>query len=444
MLGHRHGHLPACRDDRPLVDRTDRRASLRTSKTRRSFVSGRRCSDHRPWSSSVTQSGETIDTLGAMNHVRRTLGRAAGGDHQRRRLRGNPPGRRLNHHPLRTRGWSRVYQDVCRVRWRRLYSAGLPDRTCAGATEPEQDLTNRLEQLLTAPSLLERGIRQAERCAEIAQRCSATASNFLVLGRGIEYPLAMEAALKCKEISYVHAEGYAAGEMKHGPIALLDRGVPRDRAGAARSVVRQDDFGDSAGQGAAGAGDRCWRRGRSSSWPRLVDHFIGVPPAPPLLTPFSLTPVDPVARLSARAHARPGHRSTAQPGQDGHGRVGVPVGPVDVSAEPVVILGRYSCARQRGDILRPRAVNVPGRPARTSFMTSDSQHIVWFAEVGRDAVPLGGRQRARIWASSRGPRFPVPLRASSSPLARIASSSIHSGLDHILRRTSPWPERRRR
>ncbi|KAA0238295.1 SIS domain-containing protein, partial [bacterium] len=52
------------------------------------------------------------------------------------------------------------------------------------------------------------------------------ARHFLFLGRGLAFPVAMEGALKLKEISYIHAEGYAAGEMKHGPIALIDRGFP--------------------------------------------------------------------------------------------------------------------------------------------------------------------------------------------------------------------------
>ena len=50
--------------------------------------------------------------------------------------------------------------------------------------------------------------------------------NFIYLGRGINYPVALEGALKLKEVSYIHAEGYAAGEMKHGPIALIDRNMP--------------------------------------------------------------------------------------------------------------------------------------------------------------------------------------------------------------------------
>ena len=52
------------------------------------------------------------------------------------------------------------------------------------------------------------------------------ATDFLFLGRGIMYPIALEGALKLKEISYIHAEGYAAGEMKHGPIALIDENMP--------------------------------------------------------------------------------------------------------------------------------------------------------------------------------------------------------------------------
>ena len=52
------------------------------------------------------------------------------------------------------------------------------------------------------------------------------AENFLFLGRGINYPIALEGALKLKEISYIHAEGYPAGEMKHGPIALIDESMP--------------------------------------------------------------------------------------------------------------------------------------------------------------------------------------------------------------------------
>ncbi len=68
-------------------------------------------------------------------------------------------------------------------------------------------------------------LKQADQIAEIAKLYS-DASNFLYLGRGVNFPVALEGALKLKEISYIHAEGYPAAEMKHGPIALIDKSMP--------------------------------------------------------------------------------------------------------------------------------------------------------------------------------------------------------------------------
>ncbi len=79
--------------------------------------------------------------------------------------------------------------------------------------------------LLDAPALLERALRLEPQLAEMAQRYSHT-RNAMYIGRGINFPVALEGALKLKEVSYIHAEGYAAGELKHGPIALLDPDVP--------------------------------------------------------------------------------------------------------------------------------------------------------------------------------------------------------------------------
>lgn len=84
---------------------------------------------------------------------------------------------------------------------------------------------NLLRELLTIPNKIETVLGHAARAEEIAKKFFST-ENFLFLGRGINYPIAMEGALKLKEISYVHAEGYPAGEMKHGPIALIDKDVP--------------------------------------------------------------------------------------------------------------------------------------------------------------------------------------------------------------------------
>jgi glucosamine--fructose-6-phosphate aminotransferase (isomerizing) len=79
--------------------------------------------------------------------------------------------------------------------------------------------------LTEVPARASEVLNHAERIAEIAAAI-AEARDVLYLGRGTGYPLALEGALKLKEISYIHAEGYAAGEMKHGPIALIDDRVP--------------------------------------------------------------------------------------------------------------------------------------------------------------------------------------------------------------------------
>jgi len=81
-------------------------------------------------------------------------------------------------------------------------------------------------ELAKIPGKVEEILRTVdERCCELAKHFS-TARDFLFLGRGIHYPIALEGALKLKEISYIHAEGYPAGEMKHGPNALIDETLP--------------------------------------------------------------------------------------------------------------------------------------------------------------------------------------------------------------------------
>jgi glucosamine--fructose-6-phosphate aminotransferase (isomerizing) len=82
-----------------------------------------------------------------------------------------------------------------------------------------------LERVVALPHLVEEILKREKEIAAIARRYYRK-RNFLYLGRGINYPIALEGALKLKEISYIHAEGYAAGEMKHGPIALIDRDMP--------------------------------------------------------------------------------------------------------------------------------------------------------------------------------------------------------------------------
>ena len=90
----------------------------------------------------------------------------------------------------------------------------------------QTDEARRLMQELTnIPQKMEAILRRDSQCKELAHQFFRT-TDFLYLGRGIHYPIALEGALKLKEISYIHAEGYPAGEMKHGPNALIDENLP--------------------------------------------------------------------------------------------------------------------------------------------------------------------------------------------------------------------------
>ncbi len=95
----------------------------------------------------------------------------------------------------------------------------------ARGTLTADDCREQVEALLALPRQLEEALELNEQIEQIA-RDFMNARDFLYMGRGNQYPIALEGALKLKEISYIHAEGYPAGEMKHGPIALIDENLP--------------------------------------------------------------------------------------------------------------------------------------------------------------------------------------------------------------------------
>ncbi len=95
----------------------------------------------------------------------------------------------------------------------------------AKGTVNQDEYDETLQELVQIPGKIEKVLEQNEKIKEIAHKYTY-AHNFLYLGRGYNYPVALEGALKLKEISYIHAEGYPAAEMKHGPIALVDSEMP--------------------------------------------------------------------------------------------------------------------------------------------------------------------------------------------------------------------------
>jgi glucosamine--fructose-6-phosphate aminotransferase (isomerizing) len=105
-----------------------------------------------------------------------------------------------------------------------LYLFALYVAQMREAMSAEQAKTS-IQQLLRIPAKLEHLLTRDQECEDLAKQY-VRAQDFLFLGRGIHYPIALEGALKLKEISYIHAEGYPAGEMKHGPNALIDENLP--------------------------------------------------------------------------------------------------------------------------------------------------------------------------------------------------------------------------
>ncbi len=145
-------------------------------------------------------------------------------DLQRAGLAGDARGRGHPPHPRRARDRRRLHQGLHRADRGPGAAGPAPRAGCAGRLSNER-CRELLESLARVPHLMENALAMSGRVEEVA-KWMATARDFLYLGRGVNYPIALEGALKMKEISYIHAEGYPAGEMKHGPIALIDESMP--------------------------------------------------------------------------------------------------------------------------------------------------------------------------------------------------------------------------
>jgi glucosamine--fructose-6-phosphate aminotransferase (isomerizing) len=228
----------------------------------------------------ITQSGETVDTLAAME-----LARDAGaplwsinnvfGSQAHRMAHGSiliQAGPEIGVASTKTFTGSQVDQY--------LFGAYLGQ--LRGALS-EAHLRHLVDDLARLPALIG---QLFDRAAEIEALAGEfyRYEDFLFLGRGLNYPIALEGALKLKEISYIHAEGYPAGEMKHGPIALIDENMPvvciAPKDGVYDKMISQVEQAKARGGiviAVATDGDEAIRR--------KADHVIYVPPAPPLLLP---------------------------------------------------------------------------------------------------------------------------------------------------------------
>jgi len=140
------------------------------------------------------------------------------------------------------------------------------------------------EELAEIPKLMKSVLNQADEIKKVAEKYSKY-SNFLYLGRKYNYPIAMEGALKIKEISYVHAEGYPFGEMKHGPIALIDKNFPTMAIATKDSVYEKTLSGIQEVKARSGKVIAIATKG-DREIQKMVDDVIYIPKTLEMLTPL--------------------------------------------------------------------------------------------------------------------------------------------------------------
>jgi glutamine---fructose-6-phosphate transaminase (isomerizing) len=232
----------------------------------------------------VSQSGETIDTLEAARHAKRQGSRVLAvtntvGSSLSREADGvifMHAGPEIGVAATKTFAAQMVSQ----------YVVGLYLAQVRGSMFPEE-ITAFLERMNELPAKVERAIALEDACRALAERFR-DARDFLFIGRHTGYPAALEGALKMKEISYIHAEGYPAAELKHGPIALVEEGVPVV-AVATQCHVYPKILSNIQEVRARGAEVIAIATEGDTEIGSLAQHVLEVPETPELLAPVVVT-----------------------------------------------------------------------------------------------------------------------------------------------------------
>jgi len=170
----------------------------------------------------ISQSGETADTLAALRHAREKKQRIAVVVNVPTSSMAREADLLLPTHAGPEIGVASTKAFSCQLAVLAAFAANLARAKGRLSPEEEAEIVQHLQE---APAAINAALGHDEDIAAMAHLIEP-ARDVLYLGRGADFPMAMEGALKLKEISYIHAEGYAAGEMKHGPIALIDDTVP--------------------------------------------------------------------------------------------------------------------------------------------------------------------------------------------------------------------------
>jgi glucosamine--fructose-6-phosphate aminotransferase (isomerizing) len=170
----------------------------------------------------VSQSGETADTLAALRHCRAAGQKAAAVVNVPESTIAREASALLPTHAGPEIGVASTKAFTCQLAV--LFALALAVGRARGTVTRAEE-RRLVGYALRLPRLVGQVLSEAARIEALAHEIAA-ARDVLYLGRGMSFPIALEGALKLKEISYIHAEGYAAGELKHGPIALIDEDVP--------------------------------------------------------------------------------------------------------------------------------------------------------------------------------------------------------------------------
>jgi glucosamine--fructose-6-phosphate aminotransferase (isomerizing) len=229
----------------------------------------------------ISQSGETADTLAAQREARRKgLSTIAicnvVGSMVTREAQGV-----IYTHAGPEIGVASTKAFTCQIA--ALYLLALHLGLQRGTLTPEES-KEHIKGLLHLPTQIEQVLAKDAQIEEIAKDYFR-APDFLYLGRGINYPIALEGALKLKEISYIHAEGYPAGEMKHGPIALIDRNLPIVSLVFGDSLYEKMMANIEEAKARDGAIIAITQEGHEEAL-RRMEHVVIVPKTTDLLTPI--------------------------------------------------------------------------------------------------------------------------------------------------------------
>jgi glutamine---fructose-6-phosphate transaminase (isomerizing) len=251
----------------------------------------------------ITQSGETADTLAALREAKSKGARSIAicnvvGSMATRDADGT-----LYTHAGPEIGVASTKAFTCQLV--ALYLMAMYLGQVRG-TLNEERRRKHIADLIRLPSILEQVLKTGKQVEDIAGRFH-NRTDFLYLGRGINYPIALEGALKLKEISYIHAEGYPAGEMKHGPIALIDEKMPVVAIATSDHVYEKMLGNIQEVKARGGSVIAITTAGDDTIWRMLdgnTDSIITLPAIPPELAPIAI--VIPLQLLSYHIAVRRG------------------------------------------------------------------------------------------------------------------------------------------